>query len=117
MDYDMNLKPDLFGVTQSGERGFWINQGNGEFTFTAFPSQSSPLNPIADPNSNAFVDIDGDCLADLVLFSTNSNDQTVMEIWFLDGTTATLQQEIILPDGAGQVTFADLSKSKKISLF
>lgn len=115
MDYNMDLLPDLFGINSvTGERGFWVNKGNGTFEFTSFPVASSSLNQMADPNSNAFVDIDGDCLADLVIFSKDATNQTIMEIWFLDGTTATLQQQITLPQGAGQVSFADLSKKKNL---
>ena len=108
MDYNMDLKPDFFGVNSAGDRIFWVQQDDATFNQVPFPSTGT-LNPISIPHSNAFVDINGDCLADLIIFS-NDNTTSYMEIWALDGTTATLNQTITLPQGAGQVTFSDLNR-------
>jgi len=110
MDYNLDLKADIFGVADgTQERGFWINQGDA-FTFEAFPNTTA-LHPVADPNSNAFVDMNGDCLADLVIISEDETSGIqYMEIWFLTGTSLTLSQIIELPQGAGQISFADLDR-------
>lgn len=109
MDYNMDLKPDFFGI-YNDERTFWVQQEDGSYSTVSFPNTDNmTLNPISQPNSNAFVDIDGDCLADLVLFSHNDT-ASYMEIWTLGGTTAHLVKIIQLPEGAGQVTFADIDR-------
>ena len=111
MDYNLDMKPDLFGQAPNGTRVFWVNNGDGTFNAVPFPSQTE-LNPLAKPHSNAFVDINGDCLADLVIFSLNSTTGTkVMEIWTFNENQWNLDRLIPLPEGAGQVSFADFGAS------
>ena len=114
MDYNMDLKPDLFGQTENGTRAFWVNNGDGTFTLQPFTTTEA-LNPLASPHSNSFVDINGDCLPELVLFSANpTTNSTDMEIWLLDGSSVSLDRIIPLPQGAGQLSFADLGETRPL---
>lgn len=69
---------------------------------------------IAQTHSNAFVDLNGDCLADLfvVCSATKSSNPQTFQIWLNDPKTNkfTLHSEQNLPKGAGQITFADFGK-------
>lgn len=111
LDANMDMKVDLFGTGPNGTRTFWINGGDG-VTWTTEPlAGSEGLPPISMPHSNAFVDINGDCLSDLVITSSNGTNK-FLEVWLNSdesGTpTFTLANVLDLPQGAGQVSFSDL---------
>mmetsp|Transcript_6445 Transcript_6445/g.27405 ORF Transcript_6445/g.27405 Transcript_6445/m.27405 type:complete len:608 (-) Transcript_6445:1536-3359(-) len=76
LDADSDLVPDIF-VTHpiTGERGFHNNSPPGEFTYHKWEGYH-PDCLIQEPSSNAHVDLDGDCHADLVLVSTCG-----LEVW------------------------------------
>jgi integrin alpha FG-GAP repeat containing protein 1 len=93
--YDSNndLWPDLYGMNNiTGTRTIWRNNkltDTDELTFTAIylPADSFGFTQLAVPTSNSFVDIDGDCLADLFLVSYNPATQKKrMEIWLNTGS-------------------------------
>jgi integrin alpha FG-GAP repeat containing protein 1 len=103
-DANNDMRVDLFGTDADGNRIYWIN--NDDNTWTSVPQSTTALDPIASPHSNAFVDITGDCLPDLVVFS-ELNEIKKMELWINTGTAYVLNQTYPLPQGAGQVSFAD----------
>lgn len=85
MDANDDMRSDIFFISSKHERIFYINNPSGIFTkqiWRPFPSSnfSSPSNHSCLPtfpfNSNAFVDIDGDCTPDLVVTTTCG-----MELW------------------------------------
>lgn len=62
LDANMDMHVDLFGTLNSSqERAFRINQQDG--TFVATPWSGENILPIAERHSNAFADINGDCLS------------------------------------------------------
>jgi hypothetical protein len=67
--------------------------------------------PLAIPNSNAFVDINGDCISDLVVVSQNpETNAKTLEIWLNRKSKGfVLDTTYELPLGTGQVSFADFS--------
>jgi len=75
LDADNDLVPDLFVTQSTGERGFHSNSPPGEFTYHKWEGYH-PDCLIQEPSSNAHVDVDGDCYADLVLVSTCG-----LEVW------------------------------------
>ena len=101
MDVNMDLRGDIFGTDENGVRTYWINGANN--TWTSQNQTADELPAISSPHSNAFVDITGDCLSDLVVFNTDNN----MELWINTGTEYTLDIVYSLPVGAGQFSFAD----------
>ncbi|CAO3614596.1 unnamed protein product [Cunninghamella echinulata] len=61
------------------------------------------------PHSNAFVDLDGDCLADVVFVCENSDKSQTVQIWINQREEGfKLSQSFKLPTGAGPLTFADM---------
>lgn len=82
MDVDDDASQDIFLVTPLGERLFYINNRQGTFTRKVWRPHDVPSKcmPTAPFNSNAFVDLNGDCLPDLVVTTTCG-----MEVWFNHG--------------------------------
>ena len=63
---------------------------------------------MASPHSNAFVDINGDCLSDLVVVTQDTNNQ-VLEIFInTPGPNFVASDTVPLPIGAGQISWADI---------
>lgn len=115
LDANMDMKVDLFGMDANGTRTFWINAGDGKTWSTVPLPGSEGLPPIDMPHSNAFVDINGDCLSDLVITSNNGTNR-FLEVWLNSDASGTpeftLTEVLDLPEGAGQVTFSDLGASR-----
>eukprot|EP01094_Clydonella_sp_ATCC50884_P000453 TRINITY_DN1035_c0_g1_i1.p1 TRINITY_DN1035_c0_g1~~TRINITY_DN1035_c0_g1_i1.p1 ORF type:complete len:675 (-),score=195.64 TRINITY_DN1035_c0_g1_i1:406-2430(-) len=113
MDANNDLRPDLFGVSKaSGKRVVWLNSASSpgiEWTVQEFASNAPDLNPIASPHSNAVVDINGDCLADLLIVSMDPDTKVKsLEIWLNQKKNGyELDQVFELVPGAGQITYAD----------
>lgn len=63
------------------------------------------------PNSNAFLDFDGDCHPDLFFTEKVGND-TKFTIWIWNPANAKFERNKTygVPRGAGQVSFSDFSK-------
>jgi len=78
LDFNRDMIIDLYGLDSEGMRTFWI------FNSSRLPPdhfhQAEPTevkgNSLSIPNANAYVDIDGDFLADLFLQTENS-----YEVW------------------------------------
>ncbi|EFA85052.1 putative integrin alpha FG-GAP repeat-containing protein [Heterostelium album PN500] len=109
LDCNGDLRIDLLGVDSKGARTLWINQENDYFT-TYQQGSSQILQNISSPHSNSFVDLNGDCLADMFITSGSSKDDTLTgEIWLNDKSNGYNfdSRTFPLPRGAGQITFAD----------
>ncbi|KAI0567189.1 hypothetical protein FGB62_4g465 [Gracilaria domingensis] len=82
MDANDDMHSDIFFVSDQSERVFYINGPPGRFTKMIW--KPGPLHnhciPTTALNSNAFVDIDGDCEPDFVV-STSCG----LEVWFNHG--------------------------------
>lgn len=82
MDVNDDESSDIFFVSVAKERVFYLNDNVGGFMKKAWKPRSGvdPCPPTSPLNSNAFVDINGDCLPDLVVTT-----RCGMEVWFNDG--------------------------------
>jgi integrin alpha FG-GAP repeat containing protein 1 len=72
---------------------------------------------LAHPHSNAFVDLDGDCLADLFLTCESDPQRPRYEIWLNrkeDGFVFAMSLDGV--DGAGQMTFEDVDSDGTLDL-
>lgn len=127
-----SLRPDLLAVSdvdsETGQQAIsavklWRNTINGDGG--NFQIESPPFTPLdrmcelASPASHAFVDIDGDCLADVVLTCKGRHSsESSFQVWRNTGH----QQGFVfggewkLPDGAGAITFADMDRDGTIDL-
>lgn len=73
------------------------------------PDLSGSQCVISDPHSNAVVDLNGDCLADLFVVCDKGNGGKGFQIWInnkADGFE--LAQEGALPSDVQSITFADI---------
>lgn len=68
---------------------------------------------IPNPHSNAFIDLDGDCLADLFLVCQDESSTSGLsyQIWINSKASGfQLAQTGSLPAGTGQISFADMDR-------
>lgn len=79
LDYNGDMIIDLFGLDEKGSRTFWIfdqSRGSPKRVHMDSPEELGQLPPISQPHSNAYLDWNGDFLADLVVTTSKS-----FEIW------------------------------------
>lgn len=82
-----------------------------------FDTEDSSKCTWASPNSNAFIDLNGDCLADLVFVCSGSNGQQSIQLWINErdqGFKMKLQAN--LPIGAGPLSFADIDGDGSVDI-
>ena len=124
LDWDGNMIPDLLAETSNGKRMRWMtlatkDKPSEEFVSVEFPKNKGGQNfePFRVPHSNAFVDINGDLSADLVI-TTEKN----FEIWMNQGGNYVLNTTIPLPVDQnsdayiGQATWADINQDSEPEL-
>ncbi|XP_032219146.1 T-cell immunomodulatory protein isoform X1 [Nematostella vectensis] len=139
LDVNGDFVPDLFGtkydaVNQSIQiRNYWISEGRNrkfyEVEQTANDTSSEQprpltLDPIRSPHSNAFLDLSGDMVADLVVTSQRQNKEYKFEIWEdKEGVLVLNHQSVELPNDiktsvhhVGQSSFADIDADGSIDM-
>ena len=100
-DFYGDLRPHLIGFPSDNDfLSIWSRSGNT----TRIVLNLKPACKFAHPNSNAFIDIDGDCLPDLVFFC---DDETV-QIWLNRKGNWQATKDLKMPSGSGKVSFADI---------
>ncbi|KAK7037504.1 hypothetical protein VNI00_010996 [Paramarasmius palmivorus] len=128
IDLDGDMKIDLLGMTPSSESGSinmlqaWQNVWNAsEPNSPLFQVMDPPFHgkqcKLANPHSNAVVDLNGDCLADVFLVCDDGRGGTYFQIWVnnkADGFS--LAKEHALPAGTQQISFADMDRDGTIDL-
>ncbi|KAL6264669.1 hypothetical protein P5V15_004769 [Pogonomyrmex californicus] len=81
-DYNQDMIIDLFGVDKHGKRVYWVfNENRTDPTKIYMRKENSTkleheLEPVRNPHSNAFLDLNSDFLPDLVVTTTK-----YFEIW------------------------------------
>eukprot|EP01091_Cochliopodium_minus_P011961 TRINITY_DN3522_c0_g1_i1.p1 TRINITY_DN3522_c0_g1~~TRINITY_DN3522_c0_g1_i1.p1 ORF type:complete len:649 (-),score=136.28 TRINITY_DN3522_c0_g1_i1:47-1993(-) len=110
IDYDGDLQLDLLATDYDTNQTIVITNKHGVYGNETFPEN---LN-LSKPNTNAFVDINGDCFSDLVVVvDVCSNDicKKYMQVWLHDTKTGKFSHSdnhtYELPNGVSQLTFAD----------
>ena len=114
LDWNGDYFVDVLG-SQGGATVVLLNNGNATF---AKAQTATELPRLSVPNSNAFLDLDGDCHADLVLTEAPQNGETRvhMAIWLYKNGTYQRHASHPLPPGAGQLSFADFDRDGAIDL-
>jgi len=87
-------------------------------------SPRAPGCKLASPHSSAFIDLNGDCLADLFLVCSSSSSQNSYQIWTAipssklnsTGSGYKLAREGLLPPNAGALSFADMDRDGTIDV-
>ncbi|KXN92003.1 T-cell immunomodulatory protein [Leucoagaricus sp. SymC.cos] len=124
LDVDGDLKIDLLGGTSdSGSQlQVWQNVWNSSSTNSPlFELQGSHFNgsncKIANPHSNAVVDLNGDCLADVFLVCDEGNGEKSYQIWLnkkSQGFIMTTRGS--LPPGTQSISFGDIDRDGTIDM-
>ncbi|KAF8352219.1 hypothetical protein F5887DRAFT_874393 [Amanita rubescens] len=120
IDVDGDLKIDLLGESSSKGRGsyqLWQNVWNSSDPHSSLfkmmdPNFHGSQCTLANPHSNAVVDLDGDCLADLFLVCDDGGGRRSYQIWVNkkeDGFF--LSQRGTLPSGVQSISFADIGSA------
>ncbi|KAI8983819.1 hypothetical protein BDB01DRAFT_790233 [Pilobolus umbonatus] len=120
LDINGDMRTDILGYSKdTNELSVWMNTGGSSlFNLT---SASTVFNKVdtcqwAHPHSNAFVDLNGDCLSDLVFVCSDGHKQSI-QIWVNNKQEGfILSQEAELPPGAGALSFADIDGDGAIDI-
>ncbi|KAF7352408.1 T-cell immunomodulatory protein [Mycena venus] len=119
IDVDGDMKIDLLGMSPSSQGlQVWQNVWNASDPLSPLFNVVDPLFKgaqctLANPHSNAVVDLNGDCLADVFLLCDNGSYQ----IWVnnkADGFSLALQGS--MPSGVRSVSFADVDRDGTIDM-
>lgn len=79
MDFNRDMIIDLYGLDSNNERTFWIFNSSRKAPEVRHQAEPTGLtsNTLAIPNANAYLDLNGDFLADLFLQTKDS-----YEVWY-----------------------------------
>lgn len=122
-DSDGQMRIDLLGL-QPGvpQLRMWKNVWNASdpsgllYEITDAPFSESHCR-ISNPHSNAAVDLNGDCVADIFLFCDDGTGKKSFQVWVSDPNEGfTLAQDGSLPAGTQSVVFADMDRDGTIDL-
>ncbi|KAG6831217.1 hypothetical protein H0H92_012014 [Tricholoma furcatifolium] len=125
IDANGDLKIDLLGVTPSSQGNskapfqLWQNvwnasQPNSPLFEVVTPAFHGPQCTLANPHSNAVVDLNGDCLADVFLVCDDGRGGRTFQIWVNNKEDGfSLAQEGSLPSGLQTISFADIDTGVK----
>lgn len=122
IDYDRNMIIDLFGVNSEGRRTYWIFNNNRTLPQSIQIPDNHTKIPV--PNSHAYLDLNGDSLADLFITTLDN-----YEIWVgnSNGNGFAYSNFIPFPPGVngyknsdnihiGQTVFQDFELEGKLDL-
>ncbi|KAL0573899.1 hypothetical protein V5O48_008047 [Marasmius crinis-equi] len=127
IDLNGDMKIDLLGMTSDSQRSSaklqaWMNVWNATQTRSPlFKLSDAPFHgkqcTLANPHSNAVIDLNGDCLADVFLVCDDGRGGKYFQIWINNKSDGfTLAQEQPLPSGTLQVSLADMDRDGTIDL-
>ncbi|CAL1685003.1 unnamed protein product [Lasius platythorax] len=124
LDYNQDMIIDLFGVDREGRRVFWVfneNRTTPRIIYMPWIDPDKPPEPVRNPHSNAFLDLNSDFLSDLVVTTRKS-----FEIWLGTELGFGFSHEIDLPYNIskdehfrgefGQTLYLDVELTGKMAL-
>ncbi|KAI7897751.1 uncharacterized protein BX663DRAFT_481196 [Cokeromyces recurvatus] len=129
LDVNGDMKTDILGYAENTNKlSVWINEASTMSNDTTSLYNLTSASPFfdekvtdkcvwANPHSNAFVDLNGDCLADLIFVCTKMSGTQSLQIWTNDRQQGfVLHQEAQLPTGAGPLSFGDIDGDGSIDI-
>lgn len=137
LDATGNMRADLMGhlPLSKDKLSIWRNVLSRGNVSEAFVIEDAPLSSaeaaskvptchLADPHSSAFIDLNGDCLADLFLVCADSGwgwgSKLTYQIWIANkgpkSSGYTLARQGQLPPGTGALSFADMDRDGTIDV-
>ncbi|KAL4065217.1 hypothetical protein J3A83DRAFT_4360504 [Scleroderma citrinum] len=127
LDVNGDMRLDLLG-TPTTRRGsssplqVWENSWNASNTKAPLfelidPQFNGSQCTLASPHSNAVIDLNGDCLADLFLVCEEDSAKQSFQIWVNNKDSGfTLAQYEPLPSGVQAISFADVDRDGSIDM-
>ncbi|KAF5372918.1 hypothetical protein D9758_001485 [Tetrapyrgos nigripes] len=128
IDLDGDMKIDLLGMTPSSQsstrsifqawKNVWnASEPNSPLLKVDEPSFHGSQCALSNPHSNAVVDLDGDCLADVFLVCDDGNGVKYFQVWINNKDQGfKLVQENTLPPGVQSISFADVDRDGTIDM-
>ncbi|EPQ58671.1 hypothetical protein GLOTRDRAFT_73218 [Gloeophyllum trabeum ATCC 11539] len=125
IDANGDMKIDLFGVASGGNGAFkvWRNVWNASDPRSSMfdvvdPQFDGTQCRLANPHSNAVVDLNGDCLADLFLVCDDAKSgDKYYQIWVNNKDAGfALERLGRLPSGVQAISFADIDRDGTIDM-
>ncbi|KAH9483665.1 T-cell immunomodulatory protein [Psilocybe cubensis] len=129
IDVDGDMKIDLLGMTTSSTGSssdifqIWQNTWNASSPNPVlFNVQDANFKgqqcTISNPHSNAVVDLDGDCLADVFIVCDDGRGGKTYQVWVnAKDKGFSLSQQGNLPSGTQAISFADIDRDGTIDMF
>jgi len=128
IDLNGDMKIDLLGITPSSKSNslspfkVWQNVWNASQPHSPLfkiidPHFSGAQCTLSNPHSNAVVDLNGDCLADVFLVCDDGKDGKSFQIWVNNKDDGfSLAHQAPLPSGVQSVSFADIDRDGTIDM-
>ncbi|KAJ8522676.1 hypothetical protein ONZ45_g812 [Pleurotus djamor] len=127
VDVNGDMKMDLLGVTPSSRGSsnslrVWQNTWNSSSPNPRLfdvvePKLKGTQCTISHPHSNAVVDLNGDCLADIFLVCDDSRGGKSFQVWVNNKEDGfSLAQTGYLPAGTQSITFADMDRDGTLDM-
>ncbi|KAI0927900.1 hypothetical protein AcV7_009379 [Taiwanofungus camphoratus] len=127
MDFNGDLKIDLFGITSPSSTNspfkVWQNiwnasQPNSQMFNITDPQFNGAHCTLSNPHSNAAVDLNGDCLADIFLVcDEGSTGSKYFQIWVNNKDDGFILAQLgRLPQGIQSISFGDVDRDGTIDL-
>ncbi|KAG8217292.1 hypothetical protein J3R82DRAFT_5387 [Butyriboletus roseoflavus] len=127
VDLDGDMKIDLLGMIPPSQGSSsllkaWRNTWNvSDSQPTLFDLVDLPFDgtqcTLASPHSNAIIDLNGDCLADIFLVCDEGSGRRSFQIWVNNKDSGfSLAQYQLLPSGVQAITFADIDRDGTIDM-
>lgn len=121
LDYNNDMIIDLFGLDEHSDRTFWVFDQSRNRPKSIPMDRLSEVRSISQPHSNAYLDLDNDFLADLVVttdkgfeiwLGANPGFRFHREIWFPYGISSDNNFNGVL----GQSLYLDIELTGKMAL-
>ncbi|KAH9890573.1 hypothetical protein C8Q73DRAFT_793017 [Cubamyces lactineus] len=126
MDINGDLKIDLFGIPSSSSSSspfkVWQNVWNASASKPDLfdivdPKLSGAQCTLSNPHSNAAVDLNGDCLADIFLVCEDRSGSKYFQIWVNNKDDGfSMKQQGRLPPGTQAISFADIDRDGTLDM-
>ncbi|XP_014205872.1 T-cell immunomodulatory protein isoform X2 [Copidosoma floridanum] len=121
IDYNNDMIIDLFGTDVHNNRMFWIFNNDRTVNSTKMTTPDKDSKPIQMPHSNAFLDLNNDSLADLVVTTQNMDKSKSanrsLEIWYRQKSGFRYSKDIPIPEFSvvGQTSYLDVASKGEIN--
>jgi integrin alpha FG-GAP repeat containing protein 1 len=120
LDLDGKMQGNILAYPQNDTNrvNSWSykSQPNGQ-RYLAQSSTNMTLCQFSTPHSNSFIDLDGDCIADVFLTCESPNKKPLYQIWLNKGSQGfVLHGEFDGILGAGPITFADMDSDGTLDM-